>query len=85
MFRINIYIYMYGGGFMNNWGWMMNGNVFPFRAFGLWWPLILLIIVLEVVLKGVGLYRSARNGQKYWFVAILIINTLGVLPLVYLI
>ena len=58
-------------------------NPFPFP--GLWWPVILLIVIAEVALKGVGLYRSARNGHKYWFIAILFINTLGILPLIYLV
>ncbi len=47
-------------------------------------PFIILLGVWDVVWKGIGLWHAARNGQKYWFVAILIINTVGILPMVYL-
>jgi methionyl-tRNA synthetase len=34
--------------------------------------------------KGLTLWRSARNNQKYWYIALLIINTLGILEIIYL-
>jgi len=43
---------------------------------------ILLIILL---LKGFALYRSARKESKIWFWVLLIVNTFGILPLLYLI
>lgn len=43
-----------------------------------------LIIVWETVWKGIGLWHSAKNKQLAWFVCILIFNTLGILPIVYL-
>ena len=46
--------------------------------------LVLLAIVWEIVLKGFGLWYSAQSKQKWWFIAILIFNTLGILPIVYL-
>jgi hypothetical protein len=48
-------------------------------------PYIYLLLVADLVLRGLALYKSARNEQKVWFVALLIVNTLGILPLVYLI
>lgn len=48
-------------------------------------PFLLILIVLDVVLKGVALWYSARSGQKYWFIALLILNTAGILPLIYII
>jgi len=65
------------------WQRYLFNNTFLFRSF--WWPWILIILLVEIVLKGIALYRSARSGQKYWFVAILVINTVGILPLIYLI
>lgn len=41
-------------------------------------------IVWTLVWKGLALWRSADLRQKYWFIAILIINTLGVLEIIYL-
>lgn len=34
--------------------------------------------------KGLGLWKSSRNNQKYWFVSMLVINTAGILEIVYL-
>jgi len=58
---------------------MMNG--FGPTWFAWLWPLA----ILELVLKGFALWRSAKNNQLYWFIALLILNTLGILPLIYLI
>jgi len=41
-------------------------------------------IFLDLLLKGVVLWKTARNNQKYWFTAMLIVNSLGLLPLLYL-
>jgi methionyl-tRNA synthetase len=35
--------------------------------------------------KGVALWKSARNGHKAWFVALLLINTLAILDVVYIV
>lgn len=34
--------------------------------------------------KGVGLWKSAKNNQKYWFISMLVVNTVGILEIVYL-
>ncbi len=47
---------------------------------------ILLAIVAfwSLAWKGVALWFAARNHQKKWFVVILILNTVGILEIVYL-
>jgi len=45
---------------------------------------LLPFLIWELVWKGLALWKAARNNQNYWFVAILIFNTLGVLPIVYI-
>ncbi len=48
-------------------------------------PTVLIIVMLwELIWKGFALWRSAKNGQKYWFIAVLIINSVGILPIIYL-
>ncbi len=47
--------------------------------------LLLALTVWDLIWKGFGLWFSARNHQKFWFIAILILNTAGLLPIVYLI
>ncbi|MBU0457162.1 MAG: DUF5652 family protein [Nanoarchaeota archaeon] len=46
---------------------------------------LLLVSVWIIIWKGLGLWYAARNEQKGWFIAILILNTLGLLPIIYLI
>lgn len=48
-------------------------------------PLLILLALWTVVIKGYALWHAARNSQKGWFIALLIINTLGILEVVYLI
>ena len=51
----------------------------------------LLIIILfaltswSLVWKGLALWKAAQKKEVSWFLAILILNTLGILPIVYLI
>ena len=48
-------------------------------------PLILVVVLWTIVLKGYALWNAARGGQKKWFIALLVINTFGILEIVYLI
>ncbi|MGD0328666.1 MAG: DUF5652 family protein [Minisyncoccia bacterium] len=48
-------------------------------------PLVLIVVLWTVILKGYALWHAARGNQKWWFVALLIINTLGILEIIYLI
>lgn len=48
-------------------------------------PLIALAALWSVAIKGYALWIAARGGQTWWFVALLVINTLGILEVVYLI
>ena len=46
--------------------------------------LIILIVVWTIPWKGIALWKSARNRQKIWFAILLIVNTLGILEILYL-
>ena len=46
--------------------------------------MIALVIIWTLAWKGVALWRAAGLRQKYWFVALLLINTLGILEIIYL-
>lgn len=48
-------------------------------------PLIFVAVLWTIVLKGYALWHAARGDQKKWFIALLIINTFGILEVVYLI
>lgn len=48
-------------------------------------PWVILFAVLwSLPWKGVALWKSARLGSKSWFVALLVINTLGILEILYI-
>ncbi len=57
----------------------------PFPLAGLFVPIFIAAIVWTVILKGFALWYAARAGQRWWFVALLIVNTLGILDIIYLI
>lgn len=50
------------------------------------WLLFLFVAIMiwDLVWKGIGLWKSGRNNQLAWFVCILIFNTVGILPILYL-
>ena len=41
-------------------------------------------IFWSLIWKGISLWRSAKKNQLNWFIAILLFNTGGLLPLLYL-
>jgi|GEM_PF-982094 len=48
-------------------------------------PYILLLILLWVLpWKGYALWLASRRSQKWWFVALLVINTLAILEIIYI-
>ncbi|MDD4606827.1 MAG: DUF5652 family protein [Patescibacteria group bacterium] len=47
--------------------------------------ILLLILMWSMVWKGLALWRSARNNHQVWFVILLLVNTVGILEIIYLI
>jgi hypothetical protein len=46
--------------------------------------LLVLIVLWSLPWKGVALWKAAKNNQPAWFVALLIVNTVGILEITYL-
>lgn len=42
------------------------------------------IAIAVLILKGIALWKAAKQEQKGWFIALMIFQTLGILELVYL-
>jgi len=42
------------------------------------------VIVWSVVWKGIALWHAARGRQLAWYIALLVLNTVGVLEIIYL-
>lgn len=47
-------------------------------------PILYLVIIWSLIWKGLALWRAAKNNQQVWFIALLVINTLGILEILYL-
>lgn len=45
---------------------------------------IVLVFVWTLIWKGLALWISARKSQKIWFVILLIVNTIGILDILYI-
>lgn len=63
---------------------MWQGQGLPLWPMGLLWFLIPFAI-LDLALKGWGMWRAARMEKQVWFVALLIVNSLGILPAIFLV
>jgi len=49
-----------------------------------WSGAFLLILAWSLFWKGFALWYSAKRSEKWWFIAFLIINTAGILEIVYI-
>lgn len=46
--------------------------------------LFFLLAIWSIVWKGFALWKSARAGSKVWFVVMLLVNTVGILEILYI-
>jgi len=63
----------------------MNEIVLLIEAF--WGPFLFAFVALmiwSVVWKGLALWKAARLADTWWFVALLLINTVGILEILYI-
>ncbi len=59
-------------------GNMMNWDNTGFRVgFGL-------LAIWSLAWQGMALWKAARNDQRYWFLALLLVHTAGILDILYL-
>jgi hypothetical protein len=47
-------------------------------------PVLVVLVVWIIAIKGFALWKAARNNHRAWFVVLLIVNTFGILELIYL-
>lgn len=74
---------MNDNGMMSNWS-----NPFGFNwGFGgglIFAPLILLLLAWTIYWKYQALWYAAKHDKKWWFLALLVVNTFGILEILYL-
>ncbi|MDP4239544.1 MAG: DUF5652 family protein [Bacteroidota bacterium] len=47
-------------------------------------PFIAICVLWDSVWKVIGMWKAARNNHLVWFICIAIFNTMGILPIIYL-
>ena len=47
-------------------------------------PFIIFFVLWEVIWKLLAMWRAAQNRQPGWFICLALINTMGILPILYL-
>lgn len=45
---------------------------------------VLALFIWEITWKGIGCWKAARKNDKFWYIALLVINSLGILPMLYI-
>ncbi len=48
------------------------------------WLVIPLVAVWSMAWRGIALWRAGRNDHLAWFIVLFIVNTLGILPIIYI-
>jgi len=43
-----------------------------------------IIIIWSLIVRGIALWKAAKQAQRNWFIVLLILNTAGILDLIYL-
>lgn len=56
-------------------GTIIGGGVLAF---------LILIVVWELVWKSIALWKAARNNHLVWFILLVLLNTAGILPIIYI-
>mgnify|MGYP001559486187 CR=1 FL=1 len=69
-------------------------NYYPYAENGRWWlstPLgfglgmaFAVLLLWSLFWKGLALWKSARGSHKWWFVILLLVNTAGILDILYI-
>ncbi len=54
--------------------------------FGQWWGggLLIPLALWSLFWAGFALWHAARRGEKWWFIAFLLVHTAGILEIIYL-
>ncbi len=46
--------------------------------------LYIAIVAWDMTWKGISLWKAAKNNHQKWFIALLLLNTIGILPIIYI-
>ncbi len=49
-----------------------------------WLIILVTAVAWELAWKGIALWKAGRRNQMEWFIILLVINSVGILPIAYL-
>ena len=50
-----------------------------------WFPVVMIVLALwSIPWKGWALWRAAKNNQLPWFIVFMVVNTVGILEIIYI-
>jgi len=44
----------------------------------------IILTIWSLIWKGIALWKAARNTDKVWFIVMLVVNTVGILEIIYI-
>lgn len=47
-------------------------------------PVIIILVIWEAIWKLIAMWKAGRNNHLAWFICIALINTVGILPIIYI-
>lgn len=47
-------------------------------------PVIIILVIWEAIWKLIAMWKAGQNNHLAWFICIALINTVGILPIIYI-
>jgi len=63
---------------------MQEIQQFLTQQYMIYTPILMLLFIWSFIWKGIALWKAAQNQSKIWFVVLLIVNTVGILEIIYI-
>lgn len=54
------------------------------ETFAWFMPVIIIMVIWEAIWKLIAMWKAGRNNHLAWFICISLINTVGILPIIYI-
>lgn len=59
-------------------------GLFPWMG-GLSLTVLIIVMIWSSIWKAIALWKSGRNNQLVWFIVLFLLNTVGILEIIYLV
>lgn len=63
---------------------MTSESIINFMASGFGAFVFILLVFWSLIWKGIALWKAAQRNASAWFIIMLILNTLGILEIIYI-